>query len=301
MKELRDKMIYGAFIGDALSLGVHWIYSSKEIAVKHGKVKEYIDPSGSLYHKSKNTGEQTHYGDQMMVLLESLAAEKGFNREKFSTAWRDFFKGYKGYFDGATKTTLGNLDKGDPFQDAGSSSNDLAGAARIAPLVYLYYDDEETLVRYAREQTALTHRDPLVVDAAGFFAQAASLILRGVHPQEAVEKTSKDKFTGSIISEWVKQGIAGAAEESVEALNSFGLTCHINHAFPGVIQVIAKYYNNFTGGISESVSAGGDNAARSIVAGMILGASASSGEIPENWLKGLAAGGRIDTFINSLR
>ena len=301
MKELRDKMIYAAFIGDALSLGVHWIYSSEEIAAKHGKVKEYIDPSGSQYHKSKNTGEQTHYGDQMMVLFESLAKEKGFNQEQFSIAWRDFFKGYNGYFDGATKTTLKNLENGDLFPDAGSSSNDLAGAARIAPLVYLYYDDEETLVRYSREQTALTHRDPLVLDAAVFFAQSASLVLKGTHPMEAVEKISRDKFSGTTISEWVKKGIDSSAKESVQALNSFGLSCHINHAFPGVIQVIAKYSNNLAEGLSETITAGGDNAARSIVAGMILGASASSGEIPENWINGLAAGERINTLISSLR
>lgn len=301
MKELRDKMIYAAFIGDALSLAVHWIYSSGEITGKHGKIKDYLDPSVNRYHGSKKKGEQTHYGDQMMVLLESLSKEKGFNPEKFSAAWHDFFKGYNGYFDGATKTTLANLELGDLYLDAGSDSNDLAGAARIAPLVYMYYDDEETLIRHAREQTALTHRDPLVLDAAVFFAQAASLILKGTHLQEALEKTARDKFSTSIISEWVKKGIDSAAKESVQALNSFGLTCHIDHAFPGVIQVITKYHNNFSGGISECISAGGDNAARSIVVGMILGASASSGDIPENWVNGLAAGGRIDTLINNLR
>lgn len=301
MKELRDKMIYAAFIGDALSLAVHWIYSSGEITGKHGRIKDYIDPSVNRYHSSKKTGEQTHYGDQMLLLLESLAKEKGFDPERFSTEWRDFFKGYTGYFDGATKTTLANLELGDLYLDAGSDSNDLAGAARIAPLVYLYYDDEEILVRYAREQTALTHRDPLVLDAAAFFAQAASLILKGAHPQEAVEKTSKDKFSGTTISEWVKKGIDSVEQESVQALNSFGLSCHIDHAFPGVIQVISKYHNNLYGGISECISAGGDNAARSIVVGMILGASASSGDIPGNWVNGLAAGGRLDTLINSLR
>jgi ADP-ribosylglycohydrolase len=301
MKELRDKMIYSAFIGDALSLGVHWIYSSEEISGNHGKVKEYIDPSGSRYHSSKKKGDQTHYGDQMMVLLESIVGNRGFDPEKFSTEWQNFFKEYNGYFDGATKTTLANLKLGDLYTDAGSDSNDLSGAARIAPLVYLYHDDEEALVRYAREQTALTHRDHLVIDAAAFFAEAAALVLKGAHPVEAIEKTSRNKFSDSIISEWVDMGINKAARESVEAINRFGLTCHIDHAFPGVIQVIAKYHNNLAEGISQCISAGGDNAARAIVAGMILGAYPGSGDIPEGWFKGLNYGERINTLISSLK
>lgn len=300
MEKLKDKMIYAAFIGDALSLGVHWIYSGPEIVAGHGKIMDYIDPSGSRYHSNKNKGEQTHYGDQMMVLLESIADEKGFDSEKFSEKWQDLFKNYKGYFDGATKNTLNNLKNGQLFSDAGSTSNDLSGAARIAPLVYRYFDDENRLIRYAKEQTALTHRDPLVIDAAWFFAVAAALILNGAHPVEALEKTAMDKFNGSVLSEWVKKGIKESSRDSMEALDDYGLTCHINHAFPGVIQIIAKYHNNLVAGISECVSAGGDNAARSIVAGMIIGASSGSGNIPEKWLNGLEYRDKIKTLIGRM-
>ncbi len=301
MKELRDKMIYAAFIGDALSLGVHWVYSSRDITAKHGKVKDYIDPSESPYHSSKGKGDFTHYGDQMMVLLESIAGNRGFDPEKFSAEWRNFFKEYKGYFDGATKITLANLGNGNLYREAGSTSNDLAGASRIAPLVYLYHDDRETLIRHAREQTVLTHNDPLVIDAAAFFAETVSLVLHGADPFVAVEKTAKDKYSGSVIYDWVKKGIGDAGKDSIDALNSYGLTCHIDHAFPGVIQIIARHHNNLEEGIADCISAGGDNAARAIAVGMILGASSGSGDIPEAWLKGLNDRERIDNLISGLR
>lgn len=300
MKELKDKMIYASFIGDALSLGVHWIYSGSEIVKKHGKIMDYIDPSGSKYHSNKNKGDQTHYGDQMMVLLESIAEEKGFDSKKFSEKWQDLFKDYKGYFDGATKNTLNNLKNGELFLEAGSTSNDLAGAARIAPIVYRYFDDENLLLRYAEEQTALTHKDPQVIESAKFFASVTALVLKGEHPVEALEKTSRDKFSGSVIAEWVKKGIKGAAKDSMEALEDYGLTCHIPDAFPGVIQVIAKYHNNLVSAFSECISAGGDNAARSIVVGMILGASEGSGDLPEKWLNGLAYRDKIKTLIGRM-
>ncbi len=300
MKELKDKMIYASFIGDALSLGVHWIYSGKEIVKSHGKITDYIDPSGSKYHSNKKKGEQTHYGDQMMILMESIADEKGFDSKKFSEKWQDFFKDYKGYFDGATKTTLDNLKKGELFLNAGSTSSDLAGAARIAPLVYRYFEDEELLLRYAKEQTTLTHKDPQVVESAGFFAAATALVLKGEDPVEALEKTSRDRFSGSVLAKWVEKGIKEASRDSMEALEEYGLSCYVNNAFPGVVQVIAKYHNNLVSALSECISAGGDNAARSIVAGMLLGASDKSGDLPERWVKGLANREKIETLISRM-
>ncbi len=298
MKNLKDKMLYSAFIGDALSLGVHWIYSSKTIIDKYGLITEYIDPSKSQYHNNKLKGEQTHYGDQMLILLESLAENKGFEIEAFSKKWQNLFSDYTGYFDGATKTTLANIKSGSLFLNAGSESNDLAGAARIAPLIYFYHNDIELLVKYSREQTMLTHRDHQVVDASEFFARTSVLVLNGEHPVDALKKTAQDHFSKSLLSEWTAKGIASKNEDTITTLNNIGLTCHIHQAFPGVIQTIARHENDLKTGLSECISAGGDNAARSITAGIILGSSKDSGELPEEWIKGLRAGERIKKFFN---
>ncbi len=300
MKNLKDKMLYSAFIGDALSLGVHWIYSSDTIIDKYGKITEYIDPSKSQYHNNKLKGEQTHYGDQMLILLESLAEKNGFEIEAFSEKWQNLFSDYTGYFDGATKTTLANIKNGTLFLNAGSESNDLAGAARIAPLVYFYHNDIELLVKYSREQTMLTHRDPHVIEAAEFFARTTVLVLNGEHPLDAVKKTSRDHFGKSVLSEWTAKGIETKDEETITTLNKIGLTCHIHQAFPGVIQVIARHENNLKTGLSECISAGGDNAARSITAGMILGASEYSGELPEEWIKELRSEKKIKKILETL-
>jgi ADP-ribosylglycohydrolase len=299
MKNLKDKMLYSAFIGDALALGVHWIYSSKTITDKYGLITEYIDPSENQYHNNKLKGEQTHYGDQMLILLESIAEKKGFEIEAFSEKWQNLFSDYPGYFDGATKSTLANIKNGSLFLNAGSESNDLAGAARIAPLIYFYHNDIELLVKYSKEQTMLTHRDPHVVEASEFFARTSVLVLNGEHPVEAVKKTARDNFSNSLLSEWTAKGIESKAEETISALNSIGLTCHIHQAFPGVIQTIARHENNLKAGLSECISAGGDNAARSITAGMILGASEYSGELPEKWIKGLKADGKIKKILEA--
>ena len=45
--------------------------------------------------------------------------------------------GYPDYFDQATKETLKHLNAGTPAKEAASKSNELGGAARIAPLLAL--------------------------------------------------------------------------------------------------------------------------------------------------------------------
>ena len=64
--------VIGAFVADALSLGVHWVYNTGVIDKKLGRVEHYYDPLTS-YHKGKKAGDFTHYGDQMLVLLESVS------------------------------------------------------------------------------------------------------------------------------------------------------------------------------------------------------------------------------------
>jgi hypothetical protein len=82
--------VWGAFAADALSLGVHWVYNTGVIDKKFGRVEQYYDPLTS-YHKGKQAGDFTHYGDQMRVLLESLSGHTAFDAVRFAEQWRAFF------------------------------------------------------------------------------------------------------------------------------------------------------------------------------------------------------------------
>jgi len=47
MNDLKNKqsgLLFGSYCADALSLGVHWIYDSQELAKKYGRVTEYKAP-----------------------------------------------------------------------------------------------------------------------------------------------------------------------------------------------------------------------------------------------------------------
>ena len=41
-----SSIVLNSLIGDALSLGAHWIYSQREIAEKFGRITGYAAPAG---------------------------------------------------------------------------------------------------------------------------------------------------------------------------------------------------------------------------------------------------------------
>ncbi len=293
--------LFGSLIGDALSLGVHWIYNASKIRQLHGRVTDYVDPSSNQYHAHRQAGELTHYGDQTLALMRSLESGAGFSLGSFADRWREMWAHYPGYVDGATRDTLGNLEDGASPETAGSASNDLAGAARIAPLVVaLALKPEDDLFAAARAQTAFTHADPGVVDAAEFFARLTRRLLAG----EALDPVLDDLAeSGRFPDLDVAAALAGVramlAQTAAEALPTFGLTCHLPDAFPATLFLILKHADDPETALVENVMAGGDSAARGLLLGLVLGARHGFGKLPAHWIGGLKAADEVRAWLAS--
>lgn len=300
MQDNARAMVLASFAADSLALGVHWIYDASKIANEYGRVERFIKPKENSYHPTKDKGDFTHYGDQQLVLLESVAATNGFDLNDFSERWQGLFQDYNGYFDAATKGTLRNFSKGNSPHNSGSPSDDLAGASRIAPLVLCFSNNLDELVEAAKVQTRMTHRDPLTVRCAEFFARAAWKSLRGTPPATAVTEVTEEIFPETIIAEWVAEGLDSINMDSVAAIGSFGQSCHTSDAFPGVIHLIAKYEHDLREGLIQSVMAGGDNAARGMAVGMILGAYLGEEHLPEPWITELKKGKEIQNHLSQI-
>jgi len=288
--------VWGAFAADALSLGVHWVYNTGVIDKKFGRVEQYYDPLTS-YHKGKQAGDFTHYGDQMLVLLESLSGHTAFDAVRFAEQWRAFFSAYGGYFDQATKATLENMDAGKNLTESGSDSDDLAGAARMAPLLSVDADHLEHLVQSARAQTAITHADERVIQSADFFARSVFAVLGGKSPTAAMEATLDAHFSDSPIASMVAMGLESRGRDTRETIAEFGQMCSVEAGLPGAVHLIARYGNNYKQAMVENVMAGGDSSARGILAGMILGAAHGMTAIPDTWVTGMTAGQRISRLL----
>lgn len=293
-------MLLASFAADALALGAHWIYDPELIEKKFGRVDAYRNPAPPTYHGTKKAGDFTHYGDQTLVLLESVAESSGFDLNHFAARWEKLFATYDGYFDGATKQTLKNLAAGAGPAEAGSGSTDLAGAGRIAPLAYFFREDLTGLIASARAQTAFTHNDSQVTDSAAVFAQVAMDALAGSAPRKALSQVQTQHDSDGPIARWLAQGLESVDDDTRPAIAGFGQMCEIDAAFPATVHLIAKYEDDLQAALIENVMAGGDSAGRGMLVGMVLGAYQGFPAIPAHWLSELNAHDHIMDQIEKL-
>jgi ADP-ribosylglycohydrolase len=298
MNDHATAMVMASFAADSLALGAHWIYDTNEIDNRIGRVENLLPPSSNGYHPNRQQGDFTHYGDQTLLLLESLVQHSGFSLSGFADGWLKTMRNYDGYMDKASKTTLENLQAGQSPAESGAPSSDLGGAARIAPLIYYYQDDLETLLKAARAQTTMTHAAAATADGAEFLAKTTFKVLHGATPAAAIEENLDEGVSDMDLDIRLRSSLDSVRKNSREVIGRLGQMCGIAAALPGVVHLVLSYENDLETALIENVMAGGDSAARGLATGMILGAHLGIEAIPSEWLEGLR---KRDQIVNLLK
>ena len=290
LKDRKSGLLYGSYCAEALSLGVHWIYDLNELAQKHGRVTHYKAPGPDSYHPHKKAGDQGHVGDQSLCLLKFLVREKLWDPVAFMDDWLGMWPDYNDYLDGATKATLANVQEQADKTLGGSDSVEIAGPARIAPVIaFLSDSSEKDVVQAAVEQTMLTHRSKEALESAVFLAQAGYRLMHGADLMGTLQATAP---------EWaLKAANSVLAENAVEAITKLGPACSISSALPSVLFLALKHGNDSETAFIENAMAGGDNCARGLALGLLLGATNGISSIPEHWTDQLNAASDVDALI----
>lgn len=278
-------IIEATLVADAIALGPHWIYDPTEIYKLFWDFDGYTDPKKNPYHNMKSLGDQTHYGDQMNILIESIHADGGYDPEKYMARWTQVMSGYGGYLDHATKDTLKNIQANKSFLHSGSSSFDGSVIGRVAPLLAYGIVDPTTSVWQSRirEFVALTHDHKVVQTAAVYFSLLAYEVSEGTHPAEAVsmiERTSGD------IAWFIEQALKSVKKDTTSSIQSMWPACGIDGVFQWALHCILKYADNYKQAMLENVKAWWDSAARGMIIGMVLGAYLRDRAVPAAWRRG---------------
>lgn len=283
----RRGLLLGSILADAFSLGGHWIYDTDRLKQSFGEYDRLHDPLPDSFHPNRKKGEHTHYGDQTLLLLEFLAENESFKVDEFKKYWMEKMEHYDGYVDHATKDSIAAI-KSD--KEWGSVSTDLSGASRIAPIIYCSKSSEQG-IKDAVDQTKVTHNSEKVVASAEFFARTAYKVLDGKKPAIAIEEVSKE-----MKNSWIDKKLEAAKEylemSPEEAIGELGQACSVSGAFPATIYLILKYEEDYRQAMTANVMAGGDSAARGLLAGMIIGAYKEE-TIPKEWLKEMCSLERV--------
>ncbi len=277
MTKLRG-MVLGAFIGDALSLGAHWIYNVDDIKKKFGRISDLTAPE-TKYHDGKIKGDYTHYGDQALMVLQYLKLNRRIESHEFYDFYENYMKSYEGYKDHATKETLNHLDNG---VKRGSSSSELGGFTRFPGTIYLNHKQIQVGIDQSILLTKLTHDDPLLLERAKFLSQLIYGVLRDGEPTDVIMALKKE-VTKPIYDD-IEKVKSLLSYSTIHAIKQLGQSCESDYAFPAALYFIMKYQDHFSEALIENVMAGGDSAARGMVIGAVLGAYHGEKSIPVNWL-----------------
>ncbi|MBW1989571.1 MAG: ADP-ribosylglycohydrolase family protein [Deltaproteobacteria bacterium] len=300
MRERTRGMVFGSFVGDSLALGVHWIYRTADIDEGVGRANYLRAPDKDSFHAGKKAGEFTHYGDQALTLLESVAKNQGFDLERWADDWRALFANYRGYMDRATKATLENFAQGKSPEEAGSHVEELAGASRMAPVIYRHRTRPDLCERFCVQQTAMTHNTALVKEVAGFLCRVTMLVLGGEKPTAALLALQREGGHSDELLHWLERGLETRGRNTRYVIKGFGQSCEVRYAFPSLVHLMCSYENDLAEGLVQNNMAGGDSAARGMALGMVLGAHLGMPAVPEEWVYGLAAKNHIESLLGYL-
>ncbi len=295
MKNRLQAALWGAFYGDAYALGAHWLYDTHQISKSEFDTKRFNDPLTD-YHKGKSAGDFTHYGDQMLWLLEAIAKEGEFTVHGFSVVWKTKMSSYEGYVDGASKHTMGALDEGKNSLVCGSNSRDLSVVGRMIPLVYAYHNDMDKMMEYVKLHTVFTHMTKALVESAAYFNELILAVSLGAEIGHAVEEIALAYSEN--IQKWVDQGVAKAETESIEAIKVLGQSCSVEGGFAAVIYLLVRF-SDFQEAMEANALAGGDSAARGMIVGAVLGAYGGMEALPINY-KGMNNADEIAKYIEMI-
>ncbi|MDQ8185759.1 ADP-ribosylglycohydrolase family protein [Pelagicoccus sp. SDUM812002] len=291
-------VVLAAFAVDSYCLGPHWVYDTDKLEEIYPEGIDRLDDPRSEYHPGKGKGDLTHYGDQTLILLESLADSGEPDTGKWMQDWLSFWQNDpQSYLDGATRNVLEAWASEQRFIP--SHSHDLAGASRIAPLLSLLAEEPvDRVVQAARDYTASTHGDSLVVDAAEFFTRASFYQREGHKLKSAFSLAAVE--TSEAIEALFRQGLWEPEEGALDMAFRFGQNCDVSNALPLTVWLALKYQDDPVKMLEQNALVGGDSAARGMLLAILIAAEGGYGRLPVSWTTELNGIERIGDALQSI-
>jgi ADP-ribosyl-[dinitrogen reductase] hydrolase len=252
--------LLGQVIGDSLGSLVELKAAAEIAQLFPGGVRDLAD--GGVYHTI--AGQPTDDSEMALALSRSLVSNKEFLPEKVLDAYREWMTTRP--VDIGTTTERGLLG----LHTTESESN--GSLMRVSPLGVWAAGDPERAARAARQDSALTHPNPVCVEACAAFAAAIAVGIAG-GSREAMREAALANCTG-IVNEAIARG---SPPEDYFTRMGWVLTTLQNAFFH-----LGK--SDFEESLIATVAAGGDTDTNAAVCGALLGAAHGKQAIPSRWI-----------------
>uniref|UniRef100_A0A8C4I4B9 Crystallin J1C n=1 Tax=Dicentrarchus labrax TaxID=13489 RepID=A0A8C4I4B9_DICLA len=281
--------IVGSTVADAAAQPLHWVYDLQKLQgiLAQCPNPEFHPESANPFYR-RQTGQQSCYGDQAFVLLESLAECGGLNVDDLKQRTLKFFGPGSEYdtpvndpyrerggprpqlpIEGpwrhaSLKSFLKNLDAGK--EETGCESDcQIDGIAKLAPIVAFYAGKPDMLDKVEQAIRVTQNNDECVAETLAAARFLEYFILNGPDPK------ALDSVLDQLNDPNRKQ-----PQELDKAV--IGLPGAFQAALHGVLT--AKHYEQ---AVRDTMICGGCTCSRGSFIGACLGAQVGLEEIPASW------------------
>uniref|UniRef100_A0A4W5MHQ7 Selenoprotein J n=1 Tax=Hucho hucho TaxID=62062 RepID=A0A4W5MHQ7_9TELE len=307
--------IIGSAVADAAAQPLHWVYDLDKLDgfLNEAPTPEFRPKSANPFYR-RDTGNQSCYGDQAFVLLESLSECGGLNvndlrkrtykffgpRSEYDTPVNDPYRDRSGpkpqlpiegpWRHGSIKSFMKNMDAGK--EETGCETDfQPDGIAKLAPIVALYAGKPDILEKVEEAVRVTQNNDACVAETLAAARILEHFILNG--PDETVLDSVLDQLTdpnrkqpqdldkavvGHIYQ--VRENLSKAHQDLIPSVfpNSCGLPGSFQAALHGVLTA-----KEFDQAIRDTMVCGGCTCSRSSFIGACLGAQIGLQGIPNSW------------------
>lgn len=289
-------MLLGAFVADAASLGVHWIYDPERIAKiaarRGGKssfapvdAANYADTKGFFAHSLRRNGMLTQYGEVLRLAIQSMNANDGaFDVAAYQASFAAHFGPggtYQGYIDRPTRAALDNIVA---EQSPSGTDDDQNPAVARLPAIFAGYRGKANLSETITGAMEVTNVNAVAAAYSAAFADVLSRVAQNV-PLSDVLHAAADAADYTIKSELLG-ALSTSDDNTTDYAGLMGRACHLPTAGPIVFHIL-KHSDSYRDAVERNNLAGGDSAGRSILIGAVMGLAhgvATPMGIPLSWV-----------------
>ena len=301
--------VMGAYIGDALGLGPHWFYDLDEQRQHYGDwIEGYTDPKGDRYHGGMKAGQQSQSGLILNILIDSLLAIGEYQEADFCQRLdNDLFP----HLDGTALTGPGGFTSqsireawalrtqhNKPWGEVAGFADNTEAAERTLALAVRYATNPEILAAAVSSNTRLLQCDETINSMTVTYGAVLGMLVQGhVLDEELSEKLLQlvggDELpcqrrtfyeTPSNIALAAKQDLI---QPAWKVSTMYGMSCAVYYQFPACYYLAARYPDDFETAILHAINGGGQNMARAMLTGALVGAQVGIDGIPQRFIDGL--------------
>jgi ADP-ribosyl-[dinitrogen reductase] hydrolase len=258
--------LLGQVIGDSLGSLVE-LKSAAEIAALYpGGVRELAD--GGVYHTI--AGQPTDDSEMALTLARSLVRDGRHDAERVLDAYREWLQTRPIDIGETTERGLLGMHTNE------SQSN--GSLMRVAPIGVWAAGDPARAAATARVDSALTHPNPVCVEACAAYCAAIAVGIDGASREEMV-----------------KAALAHSSGPAREAIERNALPADFHDRQGWVLTALQNAFHrlrakdNVESAIVQTIACGGDTDTNAVIVGALLGAFHGRGAFPSRWVHAVLA------------